>query len=141
MLAALILAASSGGDLGGQLHPLGHAAPPALVVTINPEARVTVKRGDMLPPGMCGEPVRLQVLVRNAGFVTARLKVRLIDSPAGVLVTDNAGPLRGTAEELRELQIVRSGGDPIDVTIAFSLGDEAGDLAGRDRVHMLLRCT
>jgi len=113
-----------------------------IVVTINPEARVSAVIGAPLPaPQICGSPLALNIKVINQGFVTAPLRAAIAgDHHMQVtLVTDDA-KLSGAREENRLLALTAQGSAPVDVTIAFSIDDTIGDLAGRDRVHLLIHC-
>jgi hypothetical protein len=48
--------------------------------------------------------------------------------------------LSGETEESRMLHLLPLGPDPVDVTIAFGIDKNIGDLGGRDRVHFVVRC-
>lgn len=53
----------------------------------------------------------------------------------------DSAKLSGLADENRALHLIPLGPNAVDITIAFSLDTNIGDLGGRDRVHLLLRCT
>jgi hypothetical protein len=112
-----------------------------IVVTINPEGRVSAMIMGALPPTVAyGAPVDLPVAVVNQGFSTGRLEARLVGSPAPAATLDfRPEPLKGVPLERRFMRITLTGGAPTDLTIAFSLRNESPDLDGRDRIHMLLR--
>lgn len=112
-----------------------------IIVTINPEARVSVIRvGPSLRAPRDGGPIRVPVRVINKGLVTAPLRAVLLrPGHESVEVSLAGGPLGGAPQESLELELRAIGGDPLDVTIAFEISAEGGDLAGRDRVHLLLR--
>jgi hypothetical protein len=112
-----------------------------IMVTINPEGRVSAMIvGALPPPAAYGAPVELGVVVVNQGFSTGRLEARLVGSPAAAATLDfRPDALKGAPLEKRTLRVVLSGTAPTDLTIAFSLRNESPDLGGRDRIHMLLR--
>jgi hypothetical protein len=112
-----------------------------IVVTINPEGRVSAMiMGALPPPAAYGVPVDLTVAVVNQGFSTGRLEARLVGSPAPAATLDfRPQPLKGVPFEKRLMRITLTGGAPADLTIAFSLRNESPDLGGRDRIHILLR--
>jgi hypothetical protein len=112
-----------------------------IVITINPEGRVSAAiAGALPPPAAYGAPIELAVAVVNQGFSTGRLEARLVGSPAAAATLDfHPEPLKGAPLERRILRVTLTGGAPTDLTIAFSLRNESPDLGGRDRVHMLLR--
>jgi hypothetical protein len=113
-----------------------------IVVSINPEARVSVTLAAPLPsPSACGSNTALNVKVINQGFITAALRASIVgeDAPRISLHMDSVR-LSGKAEESRMLHLLPLGPDPVDVTIAFSIDKSIGDLGGRDRVHFVVRC-
>jgi hypothetical protein len=112
-----------------------------IVVTINPEGRVSARvMGALPPPAAYGAPVRFDIAVVNQGFSTGILEARLVGSPAAAATLDfHPAPLRGAPLERRSLKVTLTGGAPTDLTIAFGLRNESPDLGGRDRIHMLLR--
>jgi hypothetical protein len=112
-----------------------------IVVTINPEGRVSAMIMGALPPTVaCGVPVELTVAVINQGFSTGKLEARLVGNPAAAATLDfHPDALKGAPLEKRSMKITLTGAAPTDLTIAFSLRNESPDLGGRDRIHMLLR--
>jgi hypothetical protein len=56
-----------------------------------------------------------------------------------IAVTLANDPLSGAPSDRRELTLHAPDGGSLDVTIAFEISPEGGDLAGRDRIHLLLR--
>jgi hypothetical protein len=143
LLALPLAALADGGPpASGRCSPLSAQAPDCpIVITINPEGRVSaVIVGSLPPPAPYGAPVDLPVAVVNQGFSTGRLEARLVGIPAAAATLDfHPEPLKGAPLERRMLRITLTGGAPADLTIAFSLRNESPDLGGRDRVHMLLR--
>lgn len=132
-------------------HQHVHELPPAdaaatteamIVVTVNPEARVSAVLAGVWPPRIvCGKPVELPVKILNQAFLTARLEARLVGQlPAGVALEFDRTPLSGAPEELRTLRIAVPIVAAIDLTVAFRAPAEIPDLGGRDRVHFVLHC-
>jgi len=123
-----------------------HAASPVddgqFIVTINPEARVSVVLGAPLPaPSPCGTAQELKVNVVNDGFVTAPLQAAVIgDGARYVSLHMDGAKLSGEAKDTRTLRLIPHGPELVDVTMAFSIDNNLGDLGGRDRVHFLMRC-
>ena len=113
-----------------------------IIVIINPEARVSAAIGAPLPPPVkCGEAAELKIKVVNQGVVTAPLMATLVgDGSKHVDLHMEKSKLTGAPEEGRALHLIPTGPDAADVTIAFSLDRNIGDLGGRDRVHLLVRC-
>src|SRR5215469_1237075 len=97
------------------------ASDPAIKITINPEARISVVLASALPrPAPCGTPVDLEVKIVNQGFVTSRLEAELVgDAPTGVSLEFHLVPLKGVREEFRNLRITLTKPGPTDLTIAF----------------------
>jgi hypothetical protein len=112
-----------------------------IVITINPEGRVSAQLvGAFPPPAAYGAPVELAVAVVNQGFSTGRLEARLVGSPAAAATLDfHPEALKGIPLERRSLRITLTGGAPTDLTIAFRLRNGSPDLGGRDRIHVLMR--
>jgi hypothetical protein len=113
-----------------------------IVVTVNPEVRVSAALAGVWPPRTaCGKPVELPVKIINQAFLTSRLEVRLVgESPAGVALEFDRTPLSGVPEEMRTLRITLPTAATVDLTAAFRAPTEIPDLGGRDRVHFVLRC-
>lgn len=113
---------------------------PAIIVTINPEDRVGVALSGGPPgPAACGTTVELGIRVVNQGFSTGPLVAELVDAPRGAVLDFPAGRLSGSPQESRTLRITLPNTKAADLTIAFRLRNEAPDLGGRDRVHLLVR--
>lgn len=111
-------------------------------ITINPEARVSVKLAGALPsPAACGTPLDLSVQIVNQGFVTTLLEAQLVGDPLiGATLDFHPEPLKGVPQELRKLRITLTKPGLTDLTIAFKAHNEIPDLGGRDRVHFILCC-
>jgi hypothetical protein len=113
-----------------------------IAVTVNPEARVSAVLGDARPRQVkCGNPLPLDVRVFNQGGITAPLNVRLVGAPEYVSIHLEGPSLSGQPEENRTLHVILLRPGATDITIAFSITGDDGDLADRDRVHVLVRCT
>ena len=132
----------SGHDMPGMnMGPARDDSGAQIIVTVNPEARVSAVLTSPQPAAaVCGAPVDLSVKVLNQAGITAPLKARLVDPPAGVAMTLEGAPLSGRPQDRLTLQLVSRRREATDLTIAFSFTGDAGDLADRDRVHLLLRC-
>jgi len=115
---------------------------PAIIITINPEARISVALSGSLPqPPSCGTPSVLFIEIINHGFLTSRLEAELIGSvPAGTVLNFHPDPLTGAHRELRTLRLTLTSPVPTDLTLAFRSHNNAADLGGRDRIHLLMRC-
>jgi hypothetical protein len=112
-----------------------------IIVTINPEGRVSVKLGGAIPPpARPGAPVEWRVRVVNQGYATGRLMAQLVGDPAPPATLDfNPERLKGSPTEMRTLRITLANPAPTDLTIAFRLANETSDLGGRDQIHVLIR--
>ena len=112
-----------------------------VAVTINPEARVSAVLGNAQPrPVKCGDPLPLDVKVFNQGGIMAPLHARLVGAPEYVAIHLEGPSLSGRSEEDRILHVVLLRPGATDITIAFSIYGDNGDLVDRDRVHLLVRC-
>lgn len=145
MLVAPGLATAQGEGMMGEHHHMPAAAAvsdPPIVITINPEARVSVAlAGRLPPPARCGEAAELAVRVDNQGFVTSHLEADFVgEPPAGARLDFHPLPLTGARHELRSMRITLTRPGLTDLTIAFRARNEAPDLGERDRVHFLMRC-
>jgi hypothetical protein len=122
---------------------LGAPSETLITITINPEARVSASRsGEPQKAIPCEHPMELPVKIINHGFVTASLEVSFVDSiPHGISLVFSAEPLKGIKEEHRSLRVTMKEPGIADVTIAFRAKNDISDLGGRDRIHLLLRCT
>lgn len=111
-------------------------------VTVNPEARVSVRLAGKMPtPAACGMAVDLPVRIVNQGFLTARLEVRWVGTPPpGAVLEFAAEPLKGVPEELRVLRVTLDKPGTTDLTLAFQSADDLPDLGGRYRIHFLMSC-
>jgi hypothetical protein len=114
----------------------------SILITINPEARVSVKWTGASPaPVLCGTAADLRVRVINQGFVTGTLEAELAGSvPEGVALEFHPEPLHGVAEEYRMLRVTLAKPGLADISVAFRMHHLSADIGGRDRVHFLLRC-
>jgi hypothetical protein len=120
---------------------VNHSDGAQIIVTVNPEARVSAVLGNApLPSHPCGTPNTLQVKVINQDGVRSPLQARLVDAPAAVAMKWDDAALTGRQDEERLLQIRIGRNEVADLTVAFSLSGDPGDLASRDRVHFILKC-
>jgi hypothetical protein len=140
--AVLLLPVLVGAEDDSHVHEhMALPADPPIIITINPEARVSVTlAGALPPPAACGTAADLVVAIVNQGFVTAQLEAELVDAPSGVTLDFHPDPLKGGPEEFRKLHITLTKPGTTDVTVAFRAHNEIHDLGGRDRVHFLLHC-
>jgi hypothetical protein len=125
-----------------ELHAPGVGDAATLQVTINPEARVSVKRIGALPaPAPCGTPLAIPVSIVNHGFFTGSLEATWTGSPVeGGTLSWAPLPMSGAPREMRVLHVTWAQPGQVDVTIAFKARGDRPDLDGRDRVHLLLTC-
>lgn len=142
----LLLLALGSATAMAENHAHHHEAlPPGkaqIVLTINPEARVSaVMAAPLQAPGACGSPTELKIKVINQGFITAPLRASIVgDDTSRVSLHMDGAKLSGKTDDFRTLHLIPLGPDPVDVTIAFSIDKNIGDLGGRDRVHFVVRC-
>lgn len=113
-----------------------------IVITVNPEARVSAALADTLPePVSCGTAADLAVRILNQSFATFRLEAQFVgDIPGGVSLDFRPAPLKGVREEFRSLRITLTNPGPTDLTVAFKAHNMSPDLGGRNRVHFVMRC-
>jgi hypothetical protein len=125
--------AASSGD---QVRPV-----PQIRITVNPEGRLSAAvEGPVPRSARCGTQVEISLAIVNQGFVTESLEAALVGTPPATARLDfPRGPLRGVPLETRTMRITLSAVGPTDMTIAFTLRNEVPDLAGRDRIHLLMR--
>src|SRR5687767_1872692 len=100
------------------------------VVTINPEARVSVVLGVPLPPpAPCGSAMELRVTVINQGFVTAPLRAAIVGEGAQyVALHMDRTKLSGEAKDKRVIRLTLLKPELLDVTIAFGIDNNTEDL-------------
>jgi hypothetical protein len=129
-----------GGDTCHCDHEQDHHVGTPVVVTINPEARVSVALSrSLLPAPSSADSVTLQVAVLNDAFITLPLEAVLLDPVhAGVTLEFPRAALTGQPREHRTLTLRMERQGPVDITVGFRLEDERADLGGRDRFHFLV---
>lgn len=112
-----------------------------IVITINPEGRVSVAtKGELPASARQGVPLAIGMEIINLGYMTGQLEAVLTgNAPAGASVGIEHASLKGTQKEQRTLMITLAHVGTSDLTIAFRLRNESPDLGGRDRIHFLLR--
>jgi hypothetical protein len=112
-----------------------------IVVTINPEARVSVVLAGPPPQAHPGTAVDLAVKVVNLGFVTATLEAELVgEAVPGATLEFHPEALKGLPVETRMLRLTLKAAGTVDLTVAFRTHNEIPDLGGRDRIHFLMVC-
>jgi hypothetical protein len=112
-----------------------------LVITINPEARVSVMMAGSRAFAAADARLELPVTIVNEGKVTMPLAPMLVGMPSAS-VRGLESRLSGASLEYRTVEIVfdpASAAPVSDVTLAFTLEGAHADLGGRDRVHFLVR--
>jgi len=137
---AFMLVASLALTLPGHAEAVPHGDP-QVMITINPEGRVTAAIEGALPSSApCDVPIEIGVEIVNQGFATARLEAQLVGNPpASARIDFHPEPLRGVPHETRTLRITLTSVAPTDMTIAFGLHGQVPDLGGLDRIHVLMR--
>lgn len=113
-----------------------------IIITINPEARVSAELAGALPePVSCGTTADLALTILNQSFATFRLEAQFVgDIPGGVSLDFRPAPLKGARKEFRNLRITLTNPDPTDLTVAFKAHNVPPDLGGRNCVHFVMRC-
>src|SRR5580704_15337563 len=93
--AVLLLPVLVGAEDDSHVHEhMALPADPPIIITINPEAGVSVTlAGALPPPAACGTAADLVVAIVNQGFVTAQLEAELVDAPSGVTLDFHPDPL------------------------------------------------
>ncbi|HZZ18054.1 MAG TPA: hypothetical protein VFE25_01735 [Opitutaceae bacterium] len=116
-------------------------APARLVVTINPEGRVSVvSKGELPATAPRGVPFAIEVEIVNQGFITGQLEAGLAgNAPAGASLGMDRIPLKGTPRESRTLLVTLGRAGTADLTIVFRIRHGIPDFGGLDRIHMLFR--
>lgn len=110
-----------------------------LVVTINPEARVSVARaGPLPPPRPCGQPIEVAVDIENEALLRAPLAVA---SSMPAVQVEALPLLTGAARERRILRLRLHAAAPVDADFAFDVGPGTQDVGWRSATHLLLTCT
>lgn len=128
----------------GQKHAQAIVANADIVVTINPEIRVSAVLAAPVPALLrkCGNSAEFKVRVVNQGFTTARLRAAVVgEGKDRVTLHMDATKLSGKPEDLRLLHLTPFSAGATDVTIAFTIDNNFGDPGGGDQVHLLLRCS
>lgn len=112
------------------------AADAAIVVTVNPEARVSAKRGAGPLLVQCGGAFPLSVTILNEGRYRTALAVRADGATVSPAATLLVGGAKQTWTPLIRLASPRE----TLVTFTFDAGPATADLAGRATVDVLVRC-
>jgi hypothetical protein len=119
------------------------ASKAAIEITINPEARVSVRRTSAhLPLFACnvGEPLLIRVI--NQGRVSSNLNMRLLEDVGRKTATlEPIKPrLSGGEVEYRLLVMTVSTVHPIDLTLVADAGPGTDDLALRSQLPLIVKC-
>jgi hypothetical protein len=112
-------------------------------VTINPEARVSVKRtAASLPFFACGTAEPLLVRIVNEGRVTSSLNLRLRqEADANMVVLGRLTPhLAGAAVEYRLVTMTVDTVRPVDLTLIADAGPGTDDLGLRSQLSIIVKC-
>jgi hypothetical protein len=129
------------GDVRGVDHIVAQKA--FMEVTINPEARVSVRRtAAPLPLFGCGTAEPLLVRIVNEGHVTSSLNIRLRqDTDANVVMLGRLTPrLAGAKVEYRLLTMTVATVRPVDLTLIADAGPGTDDLSLRSQLSMIVKC-
>jgi hypothetical protein len=112
-------------------------------VTINPEARVSVKRtAAPLPFFACGTAEPLLVRIVNEGRVTSSLNLRLRqETGANMVALGRLTPhLAGAAVEYRLVTMTVDTVRPVDLTLMADAGPGTDDLGLRSQLSIIVKC-
>src|SRR5262245_25830080 len=120
-MATLFASAIMGAQNYKRAHELVPLSSFPIKITINPETRVSVALDGAAPsPAACGTPSVFRVKIINQGFVTSRLEAELVGNrPPGATLDFRPEPLKGIAEEERDLRITLKHPGPSDLTLSF----------------------
>lgn len=111
------------------------------LIVINPEARVTITALRRLCRTVRpNESVTMTAIVQNQGFVTGPLRMWLEPSDAPIQVMLEGAELTGLPDQHVKIHLVVAEPTVIAVEIHVRAASMTGDLGGRDRVQMLIRC-
>jgi hypothetical protein len=121
--------------------PSARAADAIITLTINPEARLSATVIGTVPATIpCARPITLPISVINQAFVTASLEAVVVDGDDTVTLDFTPDRLTGASRENRNLHLIVSTTELVDITLAFKIQGDVPDLGGRDRIHFLMRC-
>jgi hypothetical protein len=112
-------------------------------VTINPEARVSVRRtAAPLPLFACGTAEPLLVRIVNEGHVTSSVNIRLRQEiNANMVMLGRLTPrLTGATVEYRSLMMTVGTIRPVDLTLIADAGPGTDDLGLRSQLSMIVKC-
>jgi hypothetical protein len=115
----------------------------AIEITINPEARISVRRASAhLPVFACniGEPLLIRVI--NQGHVSSNLNIGLLeDMGRKAAVLEPLKPhLAGAEVEYRLLIMTINAVRPIELTLVADVGPSTYDLALRSQLPLIVKC-
>lgn len=112
-------------------------------IAINAEGRLTARRTDkMMDTMLCRQYSKWLLHIRNAGYVTAPLEVRIASRPGSdaIKVRMLNDKLTGAADEYRIIEVSPETADTTEVTLLFSAGEGSADLAFRAEVPIIISC-
>jgi hypothetical protein len=129
-------------DHRGHDHHAHHSAPEVtapILVTINPEARVTAEAtAAPVPRAAVGEWVETPVAILNEGFVTGDLTIEATP-PAGLELDLPSTLLTGEHLQFAAFRYRLVGSNPVDVSLRFWALGALGGLADKNTLSLLLR--
>ena len=129
------------GDVRGVDHIVAQKA--LIEITINPEARVSVRRTTVpLPLFACGTAEPLLVRIVHEGHVTSSFNIRLRqDTDANMVMLGRLTPhLAGATVEYRLLTMTVATVRPVDLTLIADAGLGTDDLGHRSQLSMIVKC-
>jgi hypothetical protein len=128
-------------DVKGVDHIVAQKA--LIEVTINPEARVSVRRTEApLPLFACGTAEPLLVRIVNQGRVTSNFNIRLLQETDASLVVLQpiTQHLAGATVEYRLLTMTVGTVRPYDLTLIADAGPGTNDLGLRSQLSLIVKC-
>ena len=144
MISCAAAGVSASDDVSDALHgdhAIAHlsANEAVIEVTINPEARVSIKRTDApLPTPQCGQSGAWIIRIVNQGFVTAGLTFHA--STDSIKLEPVTPRLTGNEVEYRWLHFVMMEERLVDMTLTVDAGRATSDIGGRAQLPLLLLC-
>lgn len=144
----LIIALGLALGIGAGVYRTGsgaESAPPArpvvaLVVSINPEARVSVEPTNAaLAPQRCDRPIEIGIDVFNDSFTRAPLRAAALSSAFEILAQPTPA-LSGEPRERRTMTIHLNRPSPVEVGLAFDVGPGTQDIGWRGATALLVHC-
>jgi hypothetical protein len=128
-------------DVEGVDHIIAQKA--LIEVTINPEARVSVRRtAAPVPLFACGTAEPLLIRIVNQGRVSSNFNIRLLqETDANMVVLQPITPhLAGATVEYRSLIMTVGTVRPVDLTLVADAGPGTDDLGLRSQLPLIVKC-